>query len=67
MPIESDGVFMCTEIFVRARERGARVAEVEAACLPRKAGVSAVYRPNVIGKTMLEMARFWWGRRSRRD
>jgi glycosyltransferase involved in cell wall biosynthesis len=59
MPIGSDGVFMCTEIFVRAVRSGARVARVTAACLPRKAGVSRVYRPRVIGKTVYEMLRFW--------
>jgi glycosyltransferase involved in cell wall biosynthesis len=59
MPIDSDGVFLCTEIFVRALQAGARAARVEAACLPRKAGVSRVYRPRVIGKTLYEMLRFW--------
>lgn len=59
MPIESDGVFMCTEIFVRALERGARVARVQARCLPRRAGMSTVYKPKVIGKTFYEMMRFW--------
>ena len=65
MPIESDGVFMCTEIFVRALDRGARVAEVSAQCLPRRVGVSTVYKPRVIGKTVREMAQFWWRRRHR--
>jgi glycosyltransferase involved in cell wall biosynthesis len=60
MPIESDGVFLCTEIFVRALGRGARVARVEATCLPRRVGVSTVYRPAVIAKTFGEMTRFWW-------
>jgi glycosyltransferase involved in cell wall biosynthesis len=63
MEIESDGVFLCTEIFVRAVAAGARVASVEATCLPRRAGKSTVYRPRVIAKTMAEMARFWWRRR----
>jgi len=63
MPIESDGVFLCTEILVRALDRGARVASAEARCLPRRAGVSGVYKPHVIGKTAWEMARFWWRRR----
>lgn len=63
MPIESDGVFMCTEIFVRALDRGARVAQVEAACLPRRVGVSSVYRTSVIVKTAFEMGRFWARRR----
>ena len=60
MPIESNGVFLCTEIFVRALHRGARVAEVTATCLPREAGKSTVYRPQVIAKTIGEMLRFWW-------
>lgn len=60
MPIDSDGVFMCTEIFIRAVEAGARVIQVEAKCLPREVGVSTVYRPKVIAKTAWEMARFRW-------
>lgn len=60
MPIDTDGVFMCTEIFVRARAAGARVAAVEAQCLPRREGKSTVYRPQVIAKTIAEMGRFWW-------
>lgn len=59
MPIDSDGVFLCTEIFVRALRAGARVARVNAVCLPRRSGVSRVYRPRVIGKTLYEMLRFW--------
>jgi glycosyltransferase involved in cell wall biosynthesis len=62
MQIDSDGVFLCTEIFVRARDRGARIAQVQAQCLPRRAGVSRVYRPVVIAKTLAEMTRFWWDR-----
>ncbi len=60
MPIDSDGVFLCTEIFVRALDNGARVTVVEPHCLPRRAGVSGVYKPQVIGKTLWEMLRFWW-------
>jgi glycosyltransferase involved in cell wall biosynthesis len=59
MPIDSDGIFLCTEIFVRALRAGACPARVTAACLPRKAGVSRAYRPRVIGKTLYEMLRFW--------
>ena len=65
MPIDSDGVFLCTEIFVRARDRGARITTGQARCLPRREGVSGVYKPSVIGKTFWEMMRFWW-RRARR-
>jgi glycosyltransferase involved in cell wall biosynthesis len=64
MPIESDGVFMCTEVLVRALDRGARVAKVEATCLPRRVGVSSCFRAPVIQKTFGEMFRFWWKRRA---
>jgi glycosyltransferase involved in cell wall biosynthesis len=59
MPIDSDGVFLCTEILVRAIRKGARVAHAEAECLPRTAGTSKVYRPRVIAKTLREMLGFW--------
>ena len=59
MPIDSDGIFLCTEIFVRALRAGARVARVTAECLPRKSGVSRVFKAQIIGKTMFEMVRFW--------
>ncbi len=65
MEIDSDGVFLCTEIFVRALQQGARVAKVTAECVPRRAGESTVYRPQVILKTMAEMARFWLRGRAR--
>ena len=64
MPIESDGVFLCTEVLVRALDRGARVAKVEATCLPRRVGVSSCFRAPVIQKTFGEMFRFWWKRRT---
>jgi glycosyltransferase involved in cell wall biosynthesis len=64
MPIESDGVFMCTEVLVRALDRGARVVKVEAECLPRKVGVSSCFKAPVIEKTFGEMFRFWWRRRT---
>ena len=64
MPIESDGVFMCTEVFVRALDRGARVAKVTATCLPRRVGVSTCFRAPVIQKTFGEMFRFWWRRKN---
>ena len=63
MPIESDGVFMCTEVLVRAIDNGARVAKVTAECLPRRVGVSSCFRAPVIEKTFGEMLRFWWRRR----
>lgn len=63
MAIESDGVFMCTEVLVRALDKGARVAQVQAECKPRLVGVSSCFKAPVIGKTFGEMVRFWWRRR----
>jgi hypothetical protein len=40
------------------------VGKVTAQCLPRKAGVSAVYKPRVIFKTLREMGRFYWRRKT---
>jgi undecaprenyl-phosphate 4-deoxy-4-formamido-L-arabinose transferase len=59
MPIDSEGIFVCTEIFVRALDMGARVATVEATCKPREIGSSAVFKPTVIARTFYELARFW--------
>jgi glycosyltransferase involved in cell wall biosynthesis len=64
MPIESDGVFLCTEVLVRALDRGARVAKVTAECKPRRVGVSSCFKAPVIEKTFGEMLRFWWRRRT---
>jgi glycosyltransferase involved in cell wall biosynthesis len=66
MPIESDGVFMCTEVLVRAIDKGARVAKVRAECLPRRVGVSSCFKAPVIEKTFGEMLGFWWRRRATR-
>jgi glycosyltransferase involved in cell wall biosynthesis len=63
MKIESDGVFMCTEVLVRALDKGARVAKVQAECKPRLVGVSSCFRAPVIEKTFGEMLGFWWRRR----
>jgi glycosyltransferase involved in cell wall biosynthesis len=64
MPIRSDGVFMCTEVLVRALDKGARVAKVTAQCKERKVGVSTCFKAPVIQKTFGEMLRFWWQRRN---
>ena len=66
MPLLSDGVFMCTEILVRAVDRGARVARAEAECKPRKVGATAVFKSRVIRKTFEEMFGFWRARRNGR-
>lgn len=64
MPIESDGVFLCTEVLVRALDRGVRVVKVEAECLPRKNGMSTCFKASVIEKTFGQMLSFWWGWRT---
>lgn len=66
LPLESHGVFLCTEILVRARDAGARVGRFHAAYRPRTAGVSTVGRPAVVLDTFRQMTRFWARRLRRR-
>lgn len=63
LPLETHGVFLCTEILVRARDRGARIGVAAAAYRPRVAGVSTVGRPQVVLETFKQMVSFW-GRRA---
>ncbi len=64
MSIDSDGIFMCTEILVRAVDRGYRVQQISAECKPRKVGLTKAFRRPVIQKTFKDMFSFWWKRRS---
>lgn len=57
--IETSGVFMPTEVLVKAMDLDARVATATVTCLPRRAGVATCGRPGVIVCTFLEMIRFW--------
>jgi glycosyltransferase involved in cell wall biosynthesis len=57
--IETEGVFVPTEILVKARALGARIARASAACLPRRAGVATCGKPSVIARTFAEMVRFF--------
>lgn len=65
LPLETRGVFLCTEILVRARDGGARIGVAPAAYRPRTAGVSTVARPRVVADTFVQMVRFWATRRRR--
>jgi dolichol-phosphate mannosyltransferase len=57
--IETSGVFMPTEILVKAVDLGARIAPATVTCLPREHGVATCGRPEVILHTVSEMLRFW--------
>jgi glycosyltransferase involved in cell wall biosynthesis len=57
--IETTGVFMPTEVMVKAVDLGARVATATVTCLPRTAGQATCGRPSVIAWTFREMLRFW--------
>jgi glycosyltransferase involved in cell wall biosynthesis len=57
--IETRGVFMPTEVLIKAVASGARVAEATVTCLPRRAGIATCGRPSVIGETLTQMIRFW--------
>ena len=66
LPLETGGVFLCTEILVRARDAGARIGVAPAEYRPRTAGVSTVGRPSVVAKTFAQMMGFWARRQRRR-
>jgi glycosyltransferase involved in cell wall biosynthesis len=57
--IETTGVFMPTEVLVKAVDLGARIAPATVTCLPREHGVATCGRPSVILHTLREMLRFW--------
>ncbi len=57
--IETSGVFMPTEVLVKAIDLDARIATATVTCLPRRAGVATCGRPSVIAWTFVEMIRFW--------
>lgn len=63
LPLATEGVFLCTEILVRARDGGARIGIAKAAYRPRVAGVSTVGRPIVVARTFGQMLKFWRRRR----
>ena len=62
LPLETHGVFLCTEILVRAHDLGARIGVIDAEYRPRTAGVSTVGRPAVVVATLGQMLRFWAAR-----
>jgi glycosyltransferase involved in cell wall biosynthesis len=64
--IETSGVFMPTEVLVKAVDLGARIATATVTCLPRRHGVATCGRPQVIAHTAHEMLRFWARWRLRR-
>lgn len=57
--IETTGVFMPTEILIKAVDLGARIVPATVTCLPRTAGEATCGRPNVILHTVREMLRFY--------
>jgi glycosyltransferase involved in cell wall biosynthesis len=57
--IETRGVFMPTELMIKAVAAGAKVAPAIVTCLPRRAGVASCGRPAVIAETFWQMVRFF--------
>ncbi|MCB9489373.1 MAG: glycosyltransferase family 2 protein [Deltaproteobacteria bacterium] len=58
LPVESSGVFMQTELLVRARRAGMRIAEVPSEFLRRGGGKAKGSRPGTILRTLVEMIAF---------
>jgi glycosyltransferase involved in cell wall biosynthesis len=57
--IETRGVFMPTEVLVKAIANGARVVPATVTCLPRKCGKATCGSPSVIVHTFTQMITFW--------
>ncbi len=64
--IETSGLFLCTEILIKAVDQGRRAGIMRARYLPRTTGVSTVGRPSVAIATFQNMLRFWWDHRVRK-
>lgn len=63
--METSGLFLCTEILIKAVDQGKRAGVMRARYLPRTTGVSTVGRPSVAVETLRKMLGFWWSRRGR--
>lgn len=57
--VETTGVFMPTEILIKAVDLGASIVPATVTCLPRTAGEATCGRPSVVLHTMAEMFRFY--------
>ncbi len=58
LPLTSRGVFMQTEMLLRARHAGLRIVEIPSAFRPRTAGLAKGSRPATVWRTLREMASF---------
>ncbi len=63
---ETGGLFLCTEILIKALARGKRAGIMRARYLPRTTGVSTVGHPRVALATLGTMLSFWWSHRTGR-
>jgi dolichol-phosphate mannosyltransferase len=61
--LETSGLFLCTEILIKAVEQGRKAGVMRARYQPRTTGVSTVGRPSVALATLRQMLSFWWSRR----
>lgn len=57
--VETTGVFMPTEILIKAVDLGAAIVPATVTCLPREHGEATCGRPNVVLHTVREMLRFY--------
>lgn len=56
---ETSGVFLCTEVLIKAVGLNAKTTTAEITCLPRQAGKATCGHPRVILFTCWQMLRFW--------
>ena len=60
MKLDSEGVFVVTEILVKALKKGLKVGEISVGCYPRKFGKATCGKPKIVLKTFWELIRFWF-------
>lgn len=58
--IESQGVFLCTELLIKAVDNKASITSATISCYRRKAGKATCGKPRVIAYTFGQMMNFWW-------
>lgn len=59
MKLKSSGIFVVTEILIKAIDNGAEVGEITVGCKPRLHGKASCGKPSIILKTFCELMSFW--------
>lgn len=60
MRVDSEGIFLVTEILVKAIDSGKSVKEISVGCMPRRFGKATCGKPSIVFGTFLELMKFWF-------